>query len=123
MTSVPIYLTTKFFYRLQEFLEHWYWGGFKIFSHFSISVLERLDKIFALRINLRYIFRPLYQDRSVLGYILGFFFRSGRIIAAGVIYLVVVAVTLLAYLSWCALLPYLVWQWAASYNLISPLWP
>ncbi|OGY61481.1 MAG: hypothetical protein A3F99_02040 [Candidatus Colwellbacteria bacterium RIFCSPLOWO2_12_FULL_43_11] len=121
MAYIPIYLTIKFFNRLQEFLKHWYVGGFRIGSHLTISVLERLDRRLAFRVTLKYFFQPLFQDRSVIGYIFGFLFRSGRLIIALALYLLVVIFALSLYAIWAATLPFLVYQTAAAYNLVPPL--
>lgn len=119
MAYLPIYLLTRFVYRLQEFLEHWYVGGFKVISHKAVAFLEELDRTFALQITLRYIFEPLYQDRTVLGYILGFIFRSGRIILAFIIYLIVITFFAAAFLAWALFLPYIIYRTASAFNLIT----
>lgn len=94
-------------------------GGFKIISHWAVSFLERLDRTFALQITLRYIFEPLYQDRTILGYILGFIFRSGRVVLACAIYLLVVVFFVAIYLGWALLLPYVVYRTALAFNLLT----
>ena len=119
MAYIPIYLTTRFVYRLQEFLEHWYVGGFRIISHWAVSFLESLDKTLALQVTLRYIFEPLYQDRTILGYILGFIFRSGRVVLASIIYVLVIVVFLAVYLGWMLFLPYVLYRTALAFNLLT----
>lgn len=99
-----VYLASRLLYRIKEFLRHWYIGSFLVISHQVFNILEKLDRRLALRITLRNFLRPLYQDYSVLGYILGFFFRSWRIIIASVIYLAIIAVALAVYIFW-ALIP------------------
>jgi len=109
MTFIP-YLFTRFIYRLVEFFEHWYFNSFKIYSHFFISFLEKLDRVFAFKITLRNIFQPLYSDRSFLGYILGFFFRSWRIIIGGIIYLIIILLALSIYIFWLLIPPYIIYK-------------
>jgi len=108
--TATTYLFTRFFYRIFEFLEHWYLGSFKIASHFFISFLEKLDRTFALKITLRNLFQPLYSDRSFIGYILGFFFRSWRIIIGGIIYFFISIFAIALYLIWLLILPYIIYK-------------
>jgi|GEM_PF-199350 len=105
-----IYLIQRFFYRIYEFMRHWYIGGFLKVVHRTLSFLEILDRRLALKITLRYLFRPLYQDYTVLGYILGFIFRSARVAIAGFVYLIVILIALAVYLAWAAFPAYLVYK-------------
>lgn len=122
--TLLIYITTRFAYRFQEFLRHWYLDSFTIISHFLVSLLERLDRTFALKVTLRHIFEPLYQDRTILGHLLGFVFRSLRLILAIAVYIVVVSFFVMFYLLWILLLPYVVYRTIVAYGLIAklPLW-
>ncbi len=92
-------------------------GGFKIISHWAVSFLEQLDRTFALQVTARYIFEPLYQDRTILGYILGFIFRSVRIVLAISIYFLVVTFFVAAYLGWMFLLPYILYRAVGAFGL------
>jgi len=109
MTAV-IYLFNRFFYRIFEFLEHWYRGSFRVYSHFFISLLEKLDRTFAFKITLRNIFQPLYSDRSFIGYILGFFFRSGRLFISGILYLIIIVLAIFIYLAWLLVPIYIIYK-------------
>lgn len=100
MVSVLVYLGNRFFYRFREFLRHWYKDGFFFFSRRLIDFLERLDRYFALRITFRHLFKPLYQNYTFIGYFLGFLFRSARLIAAGLIYGLLILIGLAFYLFW-----------------------
>lgn len=108
MSFSLVYLVHRFFYRIYDFLRHWYVGGFLAIARRTLAILERLDRTFALRITLRYFLKPLYQDYSILGYVLGFFFRTGRLLAGGVVYLAVVAIAAAVYLFWAGLPFYIV---------------
>lgn len=119
--ALLIYITTRFAYRFQEFLKHWYLDSFTIISHSLVSFLERLDRIFALQVTLRHIFEPLYQDRTVLGYFLGFVFRSLRLILAIAVYVLVVSLFVMFYFLWVLLLPYVVYKTIVAYGLITKL--
>jgi len=83
-----------------DFFRHWYYGGFLFFFHRLINLLEVLDHYFALKINLHYLFQPLYQQYTFIGYFLGFIFRGIRILVAGVIYGLVILSGLILYLLW-----------------------
>lgn len=103
MSFSLVYLANRFFYRVYEFLRHWYVGSFWAIARRTLAILERLDRTFALRVTVRYFLKPLYQDYSILGYILGFFFRTGRLLAGGIVYLVIIAAAAAVYLFWAGL--------------------
>jgi hypothetical protein len=109
MRFIP-YLFTRFSYRLLEFLRHWYIDTFKIYSHFIISLLEKFDRRFAFRITLRNLFRPLYQDRTLIGYVLGFIFRIWRLFIGGFIYLIILAAAIIFYLAWLGIPVYIIFK-------------
>lgn len=110
MSFSLIYLLNRFFYRLADFARHWYINSFYIFSHSAISLLRLLDKRFALAINSRLWFKPLYQDYTIIGYILGFLFRTLRIGVAAVLYSLVIIFFLVGYLIWAGILPYIIYK-------------
>ncbi len=85
------YLFGRAVYRIKLFFSDWYVGGFRLVSSRTIHVLESLDRTWALVITLRNIFEPLYQDRTFTGRILGFIFRSVRIVIGASLYVVVIA--------------------------------
>ncbi len=97
-----LYLFNRFIFRLREFLRHWYINSFFVYSQFIISFLEKIDRFFAFKITWRYLFQPLYQDRNVLGYILGFIFRLQRLLAGGAVYLIIIGTAAGLYLVWLA---------------------
>jgi len=97
---VFIYIFNRFLYRIKEFFRHWYVKSFFIYTHFVISLLEKIDRYFAFKITLRHLFVPLYLDRSVIGYILGFIFRLGRLIFGGTVYLLIIPAAVFFYLVW-----------------------
>ncbi|MFA5099181.1 MAG: hypothetical protein WC461_03175 [Candidatus Paceibacterota bacterium] len=98
-----IYIINRFFYRFVDFWRHWYIGSFKIASHIFLSVLEALDRKVAFKITLKNFFQPLYQDRSFIGYFLGFIFRTIRLFFGGIFYLFVFVLALAVYLFWLAI--------------------
>ncbi len=110
MVSVFTYLFNRFVYRIKEFFRHWYIKSFFIYSQFVVSQLEKLDRFLAFKITLRYLFKPLYQDYSFLGYILGFIFRVCRLVFGGIIYAVVFALAVALYIIWLATPIYVVYK-------------
>ncbi|KKU83417.1 MAG: hypothetical protein UY12_C0037G0009 [Parcubacteria group bacterium GW2011_GWA2_47_8b] len=105
-----IYLAQRFFYRIYEFLRNWYVGGFLAAVHKTLNILEAFDRRLALRINLRYLFRPIYQDYSFLGRLLGFLFRGVRIIYASLIYFVIIVIAAGIYLAWAVAPIYILYK-------------
>lgn len=97
-----VYLLNRAGYRVAEFFRHWYWSSFFIASGWMVRLLERLDRFFALRITFKYLFRPLYQDYSLIGYVWGFIFRSLRVLTGGIIYAALILLFLALYLIWLA---------------------
>ncbi len=102
MAGAFLYLIARFWARLSGFLIDWYLGGFKVFIHAALNAFEKLDQVFALKVTLRYMFRPLYQDRSVIGYALGFFFRAIRALTGALVYAALWLVFTAAYIAWAA---------------------
>ncbi|MGB9847945.1 MAG: hypothetical protein ACPLKV_01940 [Minisyncoccia bacterium] len=94
------YLFSLAFKRIKIFLKDWYVNSFVGFWDFLLKNLEKLDKIFAVKITIRHWFEPLYQDRTIVGYILGFIFRTLRILLGSLIYLIVVVFVMFCYLLW-----------------------
>jgi len=109
-TLLIVYIIELFFYRIKEFLRHWYVKSFRIYFHNVVNFLERLDRFFAFKITLRYIFHPLYQDYSLIGYVLGFIFRSIRVIAAILFYSLIVVVAVFIYLFWLAIPIFIIYK-------------
>jgi hypothetical protein len=103
MVSALGYLVNRFFARLIDFFDHWYKDGFVLFSREFVNFLESLDRYFAFRVTLRYLFKPLYQNYTFIGYILGFIFRGARLIGASFVYLLVILTGLILYLIWISI--------------------
>ena len=108
MSFSLVYLVHRFFYRILLFIHGWYIGSFRVISRRTIDTLESLDRYWAVKITLRNLFQPLYQDRSMVGRILGFIFRSSRIVIASFIYLIVVIAAVIGYLLFAAFPIYLI---------------
>jgi len=98
------YLVQRFFYRIFIFLRNWYVGSARLFFRETMAILEGFDRTIALRATAANFFKPLYQDYSAIGRILGLVFRSGRIVIGAGIYAVVIACAAALFVAW-ALLP------------------
>ena len=102
-----IYLFDRFVYRMANFLRHWYVDSFTSYSRFIIARLEHMDRTIALKVTWRNLFQPLYQERNIFGYVLGFLFRSIRLIGGGITYVIVIVLASAIYLVWAGVLPYI----------------
>ncbi len=107
MGAALLYIARRAAYRLAEFFRHWYVKSAKIYFNFALERLERLDYFFAWRITARHLFHPLYRDYSVVGYVLGFLFRSVRLALASAVYAVLFAIVIGGYVVWLLFLPLL----------------
>lgn len=105
-----IYLIRRFFYRILDFLRHWYVKSAKIYSNFVLDELQKIDRILAWRVNVKYLFQPLYKDYSLIGYALGFILRFFRLIGTSLIYLIIFAIAILIYLLWLAVPILILWK-------------
>src|SRR5688572_7799619 len=104
------YLLGRALYRIKLFFSDWYLGGFRLVSRTAINTLESLDRTWAVAITFRYIFQPLYQDRTITGRILGFIFRSIRIVIGLALYAAVIGMALVAY-AIIAVIPLYILYW------------
>lgn len=102
-----IYLFDRFLYRISHFIRHWYVDSFFSYSHFIISRLEDMDQTIAFKITWRNLFQPLYQERNVIGYVLGFIFRSIRLVFGAIIYGSIIIVSGALFLVWAGIPPYI----------------
>jgi hypothetical protein len=68
----------------------------------------------AFKITLKHLFEPLYQDRSFIGYVLGFIFRSGRLIAGALFYFILLAFAAAVYLIWLAVPVFIIFKIATA---------
>lgn len=99
----PIYILARALAALSAFFRHWYLDGFFFFAHRLISIIASLEQTFALKVTFRNIFKPLYQDYTVLGIILGFIFRPLRLLIGGLLYGMVSLLFFILYGVWAAI--------------------
>lgn len=100
MDLAVVYLIQHFFYRILEFLRHWYVKSIRMYSNFVLDKLERLDRYFAFIITAKHIFQPLYKDYSIIGYVLGFLFRLLRLVIGALAYAVIFIIAVFLYIIW-----------------------
>jgi hypothetical protein len=100
--SIFVYLFSAIVNRIECFIKDWYPNSFFKFWNFLLNTLKQLDKTFAIKVTIRHWLKPLYQDETIIGYILGFIFRTIRIILAALIYLMIFIIVLSLYLIWAA---------------------
>jgi hypothetical protein len=98
-----VYLGRRFFYRLLDFFHHWYVDGSRAIGRRFMVTLTKADQSFAVAITLRHFFEPLYKDYSIVGRILGIFFRSVRVLIGGACYLLLALGFAVVYLIWLAI--------------------
>ncbi len=102
MNFALTYLIERAGYRMIDFFHHWYVDGSRRMLHSFMSLFERLDAVFALRITITHFFEPLYKDYTVVGRIVGVVFRSLRIVLALAVYAATAAILAAIYLAWIA---------------------
>jgi hypothetical protein len=110
VTAIPHYCIIRAKRSLLGFLRVWYWGGFVFFNTFFREMMRRIDTVFALKITIRNFFVPLYNDRTILGYILGVVLRSARIIVSVPIYVCVWVISVGCALVWMGIPLFLVYK-------------
>ena len=100
MNLSVVYLFKRLVFRVFEFLRHWYVRSARIYSDFILTRFERLDRRFAWKVTLKNLFQPLYKDYTIIGYVIGFLFRSVRLIIAGVVYIIFFLLAIFIYIVW-----------------------
>lgn len=88
---------------LIEFFDFWY-------LHFPKNLIRNysdrfysLDKVLGFRSNLRNISKPLFQDYTLIGYILAFIYRILIIVFSSIIYSLLFIVYVIFLLIWLIL--------------------
>jgi hypothetical protein len=112
-----LYLIRLLFTKIGDFLRHWYISSFYLIADLTIKLLEALDRTLALRVSVRYWLYPLYQERNAVGYIVGFFARTVRIVFATVVYVLIIVVVAGIYLLWATLPFWLIYKTIQAYGI------
>ena len=105
-----VYVFQRLFYRIGDFLRHWYIKSAKKYWTSVIDQLQEIDYTLAWRITLKNLFQPLYGDYSVIGYVLGFLFRGARLVITSAIYLVIFVFAFGVYAAWLAIPPFIIFM-------------
>ncbi len=105
-----LYIVTHLGRRIADFFRHWYVDGFFRSVDWTLSILERLDKKFAIRITAKNWFQPLFQDYTIIGYIWGFIFRTIRIFFGLGVYLAFVLFASALFAGWAILPLFIMYQ-------------
>src|SRR5512140_234660 len=100
MNFALVYLVQRFFYRIIEFLRHWYVKSGRMYSNWMIDKLGDLDYYLAWQITFKNLFQPLYKAYSLIAYFLGFVFRLGRLLVGGLIYVLIFFAAIGLYIIW-----------------------
>jgi hypothetical protein len=110
MISVPLYLARRLTHRIFEFLEDWYIESFYFVYEKTLNILRLFDGTLALVVTIRHFAQPLYQDKTIIGYILGFIFRAIRILIAVVVYTILILFIGALYLVWLSVPIYVLYK-------------
>jgi len=110
MNFTALYLIERFFYRIFEFLRHWYIKSIRMYSNFVLNRFESMDRVFAWKITAKNIFKPLYGDYSFIGYVFGFLFRIVRLLVTTVIYVCIFIIAVFFYIVWLFIPPFLLYK-------------
>lgn len=101
--QVSIYLFKTFIFRIWMFIRRWYIRGFLFFYGMWLGLVRASERRLAIRINVRFLFQPLYQERNIFGYVLGFLYRFFKIVLGGVWYIASAFCAVLLYVLWAAI--------------------
>ena len=102
ISQVAIYLAKTFAFRIGLFFQRWYVGGFFTLYGLWLRLVRACERRLAIRINVRFLFQPLYQERNIVGYVLGFLYRFVKICVGGTLYFGTFALVIVAYVIWAA---------------------
>lgn len=100
VSQVAIYLAKTFVFRIGMFFRHWYIDGFLAIYGAWLLFLRMCERQLAIRINIRFLFQPLYQERNIVGYVLGFLYRSVKVLLGGILYVVTGIIACGVFIVW-----------------------
>jgi hypothetical protein len=84
-------------------LRFWYFVSPAWFLKAAQGSVGSFDSVFALKATLLNITKPVFQDYTREGRIIGFFFRLGRILFASFLYLLIWLFWLVLFIAWILL--------------------
>jgi hypothetical protein len=100
--QVGIYLGKTIAFRIYMFFRRWYAGGFLMLYGMWLGLVRASERRLAIRINARFLFQPLYQERNIVGYVMGFLYHFFKIFLGGVWYGITACIIAFLYLLWAA---------------------
>jgi hypothetical protein len=101
---VIIYLAKTLYFRVLMFFKRWYVSTFfKVYWN-ALRMIDYFERKIAVRANAHFLFKPLYQEYNIVGYVLGFVFRFFRIGSGYFLYFLIILFSFIFYVCW-ALLP------------------
>lgn len=109
-----VYLAQRLLYRFLDFFHHWYVDGSRSIARRFMATMRSADSSFAVAITLRHFFEPLYKDYSIIGRIMGIFFRTLRVLIGGVFYLFLALIFAIAYVIWLAIPVFIIYYAARN---------
>ena len=115
MNTLPVYILYSILIRIFLFLRNWYVASLIFISKKTVNLLTSLDLFFALKITINHIFSPLYQDYTLISYIISIPIRIVMIISAIIIYILVIILAITIYIMWSLIIPFII------YKIITPL--
>lgn len=102
--QVSVYLAKTFAFRISMFFKHWYYDAFFAVYGVWLRFIRAGERRFAIRVNLHFLFRPLYQEYNIVGYILGFIYRFFKTLLGALVYAGIAVLAVGCYVLW-AMLP------------------
>lgn len=100
------YILKQSFHEVVCFFRRWYLERSELFWAKVFENLSLLDRGFAVAINARLVFQPLWGDYSVVGRILGPILRSFRVLLGSFIYFWILLFAGIIWLLWILFLPF-----------------
>lgn len=107
---VLVYLFRNLFLSIFLFFKHWYVDSFGVILGRALGIVRNLERQLALKINIRFLFQPLYQEHNIYGYVLGFLFRAFRIVVGFLGYLIIMLCGVLVYIFWASIPVFLIYK-------------
>ncbi|HPW34588.1 MAG TPA: hypothetical protein PK367_02405 [Candidatus Paceibacterota bacterium] len=105
-----LHIIKNLFFHIFLFFKHWYWNSGQLIYGWTLQTIRNMERRLALRINMRFMFQPLYQEYNIYGYILGFMFRAFRIITGGISYILIIIFASITYLVWVLIPIFIVYR-------------
>lgn len=118
MTYFPVFISIRFILSILGFVEHWYIDSFHFALRKVFQMLGRMENTFALKVTLRNFFQPLYQDRSLLGFFMGIWWRTLRLALGFFAYAAFILAAIFVYFLWLVLPAFLIFKILEPWLLI-----